>query len=266
MPEPVPPAIEWHSTKPFERKAAPRVSGRPGHEEHGRRRRWDAARAVCAPPDCRCRRPPDQSSPSAPRGRFAPGESLGTRQPCAWAGRPSGEPYALARTHRLPNCCPPRRPQGRRRRSRDCIGCGSPSSGCCESRAAPSPSAKRAGCSARRRPAAARGVRQAREPRLHAALAHLVKKHVLSVGSVTRELLQHPVLADAVLSAELLPKLHADCQQRRVVKCIRARGGTPALHALWLPHWPTWRVMISRGIDDEIQNQHNLTRLPYTPT
>lgn len=64
----------------------------------------------------------------------------------------------------------------------------------------------------------------------------LVEEHVLPVlnpiiiGSV---FLQDATRTDAVLPAELLPELGADC----------VKGGL-----LWLPHCPIWMVIISLGI------------------
>jgi hypothetical protein len=77
----------------------------------------------------------------------------------------------------------------------------------------------------------------------------LIEEHVLPVTPVCREIFQDSVRADAVLQAQLLPKLCSNCKVRKeregaVVQPLVARSRD----ALWLPHCPTWQVMISRGM------------------
>lgn len=64
----------------------------------------------------------------------------------------------------------------------------------------------------------------------------LVEEDILAVLDavvIGGELLKDPAGADAVLPAELLPKL---------------RANLITTDLLWLPHWPIWMVIISRGI------------------
>jgi hypothetical protein len=64
----------------------------------------------------------------------------------------------------------------------------------------------------------------------------LVEKDILAVLDavvVGGELFENPRGADAMLAAELLPEFCADLVEEGV---------------LWLPHWPIWIVIISRGI------------------
>ena len=64
----------------------------------------------------------------------------------------------------------------------------------------------------------------------------LVEEDILAVHDsvvVGGVLLEYSGRTDAVLAAELLPELCADWVGQGV---------------LWLPHWPIWIVIISRGI------------------
>lgn len=63
----------------------------------------------------------------------------------------------------------------------------------------------------------------------------LVEEDILAVLDSVADcvLLEDARGADSVLLAELFPELAADFVRGRV---------------LWLPHWPIWSVMISRGI------------------
>lgn len=66
----------------------------------------------------------------------------------------------------------------------------------------------------------------------------LVEEDVLPVLDsvvIGREFLENAAGTDSVLTAELLPELCADLIEGWV---------------LWLPHWPIWMVMISRGISN----------------
>ena len=116
---------------------------------------------------------------------------------------------------------------------------------------------------------------------------YLVEEDVLAVGTLSGELFHDALGADAVLGAELLPELEPNCGdggQRppppgptpasrpdprlqapppppgpaHVPHSIPAPPGPrcPVLalpplsgaHSLWLPHWPSCKVMISRGM------------------
>ena len=67
-------------------------------------------------------------------------------------------------------------------------------------------------------------------PRDVVVVVGLVEEDVLAVAPIRGKVLQDPILADAVLGAQLLPKLRADCGQRRGSKesgvWARVFGGT----------------------------------------
>jgi hypothetical protein len=65
----------------------------------------------------------------------------------------------------------------------------------------------------------------------------LVEKNILPIFALGRVIFEGSVPADAVLHAQLLPKLISDCQQSVFYE-----------HLLWLPHYPTYKVIISLGI------------------
>ncbi len=54
---------------------------------------------------------------------------------------------------------------------------------------------------------------------------NLVEEDVLPVASLCGEILQHPVRRDAVLQAELLPELHADCANEKEMR-LESEGNT----------------------------------------
>ena len=65
-----------------------------------------------------------------------------------------------------------------------------------------------------------------------------IEEDILPVKSIFCVLLQAAITTDAVLSAEFLPEFEANYSNH-------ARRGT---RILWLPHWPTCTVTISRGM------------------
>ena len=86
-------------------------------------------------------------------------------------------------------------------------------------------------------------------PRDVVVVVGLVEEDVLAVAPIRSKVLEDTVLANAVLGAQLLPELRADCTRGHTAGqkgAPKAESVFPA-DALWLPHWPTWQVMISRG-------------------
>jgi hypothetical protein len=89
---------------------------------------------------------------------------------------------------------------------------------------------------------------------------HLVEEDILPVVALEVEGAQRAVGLDAVLRAQLLPELRADCSIIAIARAVRSeanRGGISKgfrQHrqqqgdSLWLPHWPACKVMISLGI------------------
>ncbi len=125
---------------------------------------------------------------------------------------------------------------------------------------------RRRGCGGARAAAARRrgGAAHLQRARHKVVVVRLVEEDVLAVARrLGGKVLQHAVRPDAVLQAQLPPELHADCgtgggggggrssrsSPRTAVRQGPAQaGGRARFDALWLPHWPTCSVMISRGI------------------